>query len=195
MSKKYIKNFMFRDKNALIAISRCGHVSHNQLKNYLADSRIKNYVRDGLVEKEVFNKSNGEQLVGYKLTAQGRKFVEKNYGFKDHQIAQSLTHDLGISNKYFSLTEEEQSTWKTETQLRNEFNDEVDRLRNSEVDRWNELAKKLEQREISVPDCSYTTGGIEIIYEVVTNSYGRSEIQAKEQYANVMNTTIEYGRV
>lgn len=195
MGKKYIKNFMFRDQKALISISRCGHVSHSQLKNYIADSRIKNYCRDGLVIKEVFNKTNGEQLVGYKLTNQGCQFVEKNYGFKEHQIAQSLNHDLGISNKYFSLTEQEQSSWQTETQLRNKLQDEIDRLRNSEVDRWHELTEMMERREISVPDCSYTTGGVVIAYEVVTNSYGRAELQAKEEYSNFMNTTIEYGRV
>ncbi|WP_283706326.1 hypothetical protein [Clostridium perfringens] len=195
MSKKYIKNFMMRDKNALLSISKCGHVSHNELKKFIADSRIKNYVRDGLVEKEVFNKSNGEQLIGYKLTGEGRKFVEKNYGFDKHQIAQSLTHDLGISNKYFSLTEQEQSTWQTETQLRYQLQEEVDRLRNFEVDRWRELTEMMERREISVADCSYVQGGVTIAYEVVTNSYGRAELQAKEEYGNFMNTSIEYGRV
>ncbi len=195
MGKKYIKNFMLRDQKALISISRCGHVSHSQLKNYIADSRIKNYCRDGLVTKEVFNKTNGEQLVGYKLTNQGRQFVEKNYGFDKHQIAQSLNHDLGISDKYFSLTEQEQSSWQTETQLRNQLQDEIDRLRNSEVDRWRELTEMMEKREISVPDCSYVQGGVTVTYEVVTNSYGRAELQAKEEYANVMGTSIEYGRV
>ncbi|MDM0804696.1 hypothetical protein [Clostridium perfringens] len=195
MGKKYIKNFMLRDQKALISISRCGHVSHSQLKNYIADSRIKNYCRDGLVTKEVFNKTNGEQLVGYKLTNQGRQFVEKNYGFDKHQIAQSLNHDLGISDKYFSLTEQEQSSWQTETQLRNQLQDEIDRLRNSEVDRWHELTEMMEKREISVADCSYVQGGVTIAYEVVTNSYGRAELQAKEEYGNVMNISIEYGRV
>ena len=195
MSKKYIKNFMMRDKNALLIISKCGNVGHNELKNFVADSRIKNYERDGLVEKEVFNKTNGEQLVGYKLTGEGRKFVEKNYGFKEHQIAQSLVHDLGISNKYFCLTEQEQSSWQTETQLRYQLQEEVDRLRNFEVDRWRELTEMMERKELSVPDCSYVQGGMVITYEVITNSYGRTEIQAKEEYANVMGASIEYGRV
>ncbi len=195
MGKKYIKNFMMRDKNALLSISKCGHVSHNQLKNYIADSRIKNYERDGLVTKEVFNKSNGEKLVGYKLTGEGRKFVERNYGFDKHQIAQSLTHDLGISDKYFSLTEQEQSSWRTETELRDQLQEHIDNLRNNEVDRWRELTEMMERREISVADCSYVQGGVTTTYEVVTNSYGRAELQAKEEYGNVMNTSIEYGRV
>lgn len=196
MSKKFINNFYTRDEKALMSISRCGHVSHNQLKNYIADSRIKNYCRDNLVTKEVFNKSNGEQLVGYKLTAEGRSFVEKNYGFKEHQVAQSLNHDLGISNKYFSLAEQEQSSWKTETELRNQLEEEINKLREQDYERFKELEEQLEKREISVADCSYTTeSGVEIVYEVVTNSYGQAEIQAKENYATVMNKEIEYERV
>lgn len=195
MTKKYIKNYMYRDKQALISISRCGHVSHQELNNFVKDSRIKNYCRDGLVQKEVFNTTNGEQLIGYKLTKEGKSFIEKNYGFTGHQHPQSLIHDLGISDKYFSLKEVERETWKTETELRTQLDEELERMRNSEVDRWHELTEKLKEREISVPDCSYTTGGVEIVYEVVTNSYGRAEIEAKEQYAIVMNTTIEFGRV
>lgn len=195
MGKKYIKNFMYRDQKALMSISKCGHVSHNQLQNFIADSRIKNYCRDGLVTKEVFNKTNGEQMVGYKLTSDGKRFIEKNYGFNEHQVAQSLIHDLGISDKYFSLTEKEQSTWQTETQLRDQLQEQINELRNLEVDRYNELIEMMERREISVPDCSYTIGGVTITYEVVTNSYGRAELQAKEEYANVMGTSIEYGRV
>ena len=194
--KKYIKNFMFRDKQALMSISRCGHVSHYELKNFIADSRIRNYCRDGLVEKEVFNTTQGERLIGYKLTKYGKDFIGKNYGFTGHQHAQSIIHDLGISQKYFSLSETERETWRTETELRDQFQVELDRLRDSEVDRYDELYDMMKNREISMPDCSYTTtGGITITFEVITNSYGRTEIQAKEQYAEVMNTTIEYWRV
>lgn len=195
MTKKYIKNYMYRDKQALMSISRCGHVSHEQLKNFVADSRIKNYCRDGLVEKEVFNTTQGERLTGYKLTKEGKSFIEKNYGFTGHQHSQSLVHDLGISQKYFGLTETERETWRTETELRDQFQVELDRLRDSEIDRYKELENMMKNREISVPDCSYVQGGVEIVFEVVTNSYGRAEIQAKEQYTQIMNMSIEYGRV
>ena len=32
------------------------------------EKRITNYIRDGLVNKEVLNKNNGQQINGYKLT-------------------------------------------------------------------------------------------------------------------------------
>ncbi|MCC0665438.1 hypothetical protein [Clostridioides sp. ZZV15-6597] len=189
MSKKYIKNFFYRDEKALLSVSRCGYVSHNNLKEYIAEKRILNYVRDGLVTKESFSKNNGEQLIGYKLTADGRKFVEREYGFKDHQIAQSLNHDLGISNRYFSLSQEERDTWKTETQIKEEFQQRLEEIRDVDYDRFEEINKLLEERQISAVDCSYEEKetGIEVYFEVITNSYGKAELEAKKRFIEIMN--------
>lgn len=195
MTKKYIKNFFYRDQKALISVSRCGHVTHKQLKNFVADSRIKNYIRDGYMTREVFTKPNGITMEGYKLTRQGREFVEKNYGFKDHQHAQSINHDLGISNKYFSLNEEQRETWKTETELRNEFEEQLNNLYKTDYDRYTEIREQLDNRQISMPDCSYQSEqGIEIAFEVITNSYGITEIQAKERYIEITKMQYETER-
>lgn len=195
MSKKYIKNFFYRDQKALMSVSRCGHVTHSQLKNFVADSRIKNYVRDGYMTKEVFTKPNGTTMEGYKLTRQGREFVEKNYGFKDHQHSQSINHDLGISNKYFSLTEEQRETWRTETELRNEFEKQLNNLYKIDYDRYTEIREQLDNREISMPDCSYITEqGVEVAFEVITNSYGILELQAKERYIEITKMAYETER-
>lgn len=191
MKKTYIKNFYYRDKKALMSISKCGHVSKEHLNNFIKDSRIKNYIRDGYITKEVFNKPNGNSMEGYKLTKQGRDFIEKQYGFKDHQHAQSLSHDLGIANKYFSLSEGERETWRTETELRREFEEQLNNLRYKDYERYEILREQLNDREISMPDCVYTTEqGVEVAYEVVTNSYGRAELEAKERYIQI--TKMEY---
>ncbi|HAU5019170.1 TPA: hypothetical protein JD074_04325 [Clostridioides difficile] len=189
MSKKYIKNFFYRDEKALMSISRCGYVSHNNLKEYIAEKRITNYLRDGLVTKEVFSKNNGEQLVGYKLTAEGRKFVEREYGFKDHQIAQSINHDLGIAKVYFSLSQEERDTWKTETQIREEFQGRLEEIKSKDYDRFEEINKLIEERQISVVDCSYVDKetGIENYVEIFTNSYGQVEFESKERFVEIMS--------
>lgn len=192
MKKTYIKNFYLRDKKALISISKCGHVGKEHLNNFIKDSRIKNYVRDNLVTKEVFTKPNGATMEGYKLTKQGRDFIEKQYGFKDHQHAQSVTHDLGIANKYFSLTEGERETWRTETELRRDFEEQLNNLRcEGQWERYEELREQLDNGGISMPDCVYTTEqGVEVAFEVVTNSYGRAELEAKERYVQI--TKLDY---
>ncbi|MDI6220631.1 hypothetical protein KLJ98_15290 [Clostridioides difficile] len=189
MSKKYIKNFFYRDEKALLSVSRCGHISHDNLKEYVAEKRILNYERDGLITKEAFSKNNGEQLVGYKLTAEGRKFVEREYKFKEHQIAQSLNHDLGIANIYFSLTQEERDTWKTETQIRQDFEERLEEIRLNDYERYEEINKLIEERQISIVDCSYVDREtqIENYNEIITNSYGQAEIEAKEKFIEIMN--------
>lgn len=188
MSKTYIKNFYNRDRLALTSLSKCGHCSRSNLNTYIADKRIKNYVRDNLITKEVFNKNNGEQIVAYKLTTQGREFLEKEWNVKNHYIAQSVVHDLGIANKYFSLTDSEKESWKTETEIRQEFREKLEELRESNISRYREINTLLEHKQISVPDCSYSTEkGVEVYFEVMTNSYGEQEIESKERFVEFMN--------
>lgn len=190
MGKKYIKNFYNRDRLALTSISKCGYCTKEQLKIFIADKRLTNYERDSLVSKEVFNKNDGEQLVAYRLTNNGRRLIEKQWGVKNHYIAQSITHDLGISSKYFSLNEEQRETWKTETEIRQEFEQRLEELRYSDYERYGEVNKMLEDKLISVPDCAYRLEidrGIETYFEVITNAYGQAEIEAKERFVEIMN--------
>lgn len=197
MAKAKIKNFYNRDRLALTSISKCGHVRELELKNFIADKRIHNYVKDNLVTKEVFNKNNGEQLVAYKLTKQGKQLLEREWGVKKHYNAQSITHDLGISNKYFLLTEAQRETWKTETELREEFEEKLQEIKISDYERYEEINKTLEEKLISTPDGGYISEtGIEIYFEVITNSYGQTEIEAKEKFVEIMNIkSYEIARV
>ncbi|HBH3439847.1 hypothetical protein PR262_08485 [Clostridioides difficile] len=190
MSKQYIKNFYNRDRLALTSLSKCGHCSTEQLKTFIADKRITNYLRDELVTREVLNKNNGEQIEGYKLTAKGRDFIEKEWGIRNNYIAQSINHDIGIANKYFSLTEEERASWKTETELKLEFHERLNDLRVNDYEKYKEVNKMIEDRLISVTDCSYIKEGVEIYFEIITNSYGQAEIQAKERFIEFMDIKI-----
>ncbi|MGL4991300.1 MAG: hypothetical protein ACRC57_09120 [Sarcina sp.] len=188
MAKAKIKNFYNRDRLALSSISKCGHIRESELKNFIADKRISNYVKDNLVIKEVFNKNNGEQLVAYKLTKEGKQLLEREWGVKNHYNAQSINHDLGISNKYFSLTEDQRETWKTETELRQEFEEKLQEIKISDYERYEEINKMLEEKLISTPDCSYEIeAGVEEIFEVITNSYSEIQIQSKINFIEIMD--------
>ena len=188
MSKSKIKNFYNRDRLALTSISKCGHVKESQLKNFIANKRISNYVKDNLVTKEVFNKNNGIQLVAYKLTKEGKNLLEKEWGVKNHYNAQSINHDLGISNKYFSLNEVQRESWRTETELRQAFEERLEEIKIENFDRYKEINKMLGDKLISTPDCLYQSEiGIETCFEVTTNSYGEVELEAKENFVEIMN--------
>lgn len=188
MAKKYIKNFYNRDRLALTSISRCGYCNKEQIKEFIADKRITNYLRDGIVIKETLNKNNGEKLEAYKLTAKGRNLLEKEWGVKGHYIAQSISHDLAIANKYFSLSQSERETWKTETEIREQFEARLYEIKSSNYQKYEEIQKMIEDKLISVPDCYFQLENkIEVYYEVITNSYSRSEIEAKERFIEFMN--------
>lgn len=196
MAKKKITKLYPRDQKALMSISRCGHVSEEHLLSIIANKRINGYLKDGLIEKDVVNKLNGEHFTGYKLTKSGRTLVEKEYGFKEHQIAQSVPHDNAISDKYFSLTDSQRDTWKTETQLRNEFNERLEELRERDYIKYNKISNMQENKEISVTDASYVeTTGVTVTYEVETNNYGQAEINAKTEFSRFMELKLEERRV
>ena len=189
MAKPKIKNLYNRDRLALTSISKCGHVRESELKNFIADKRINNYVKDNLVTREVFNKNNGEQLVAYKLTKEGKKLLEREWGVTNHYNAQSINHDLGISNKYFSLSEDKRETWKTETELRQELEEKLQEIKTIDYERYQEINRMLEEKLISTPDGAYIDKetGIETYFEVITNSYGQTEIEAKERFIEIMD--------
>lgn len=196
MSKQHIKNLYPRDEKALLSVSKCGHCSYEQLKEYVADKRLWAYEKDGLIEKETFNKFNGETLVGYKLTSVGRNLVEKEYGFSGHQVAQSLNHDLGISTRYFSISDEERATWQTETEARLRFEEEMGRLYREDIDRYREIKAMELEHKISAVDAIYTTKeGIEVGFEVTTSNYGAVEIEQKQNFVEILEISYESERV
>lgn len=110
-------------------------------------------------------------------------------GVKNHYNAQLINHDLGISNKYFYLNEGQRESWKTETELRQEFEEKLQEIKIIDYDRYEEINKMLEEKLISTPDGDYMYKeiGVETYFEVITNSYGQEEIQAKERFVEIMN--------
>lgn len=196
MSKQHIKNYYPRDQKALMGISRCGHARYESLKEIVADKRLWCYEKDNLVEKVTFNSFNGKEEVGYKLTASGKRFVEREYGFSGHQTAQSLHHDLGISDKYFSQDEEHRELWKTETEARQRYEEEKERLRIEDYDRFKEIEQMEQEHKISAVDAIIVNElGIEESFEVETNNYGQAEIQQKINFCEVLKISYESVRV
>lgn len=193
----YITQFFNRDKLAFNALSKCGHVSTAQLKQCgLADARMKNYVRDGLAEKIIY-KDGKELKEAYKLTKDGRDLALKNWGAREHYHAQSPKHDLALAEKYFSLTEEQKETFITETQARDLFMEKIQDLRGrGEMALSREYEEMLNKGLISMPDGIYTNEkGLQVAFEVITNNYGPSELQAKETFVEIMQTQYETTRV
>lgn len=185
----YINNINNRDIKAFNAFSRCGYVQRENLLTCISKSRIENYQKEGLIEKEVHVSNQNETTTAYKFTDKGLDLSVKHTGIDKPYQSQSIIHDCQIADKYFSLSEQERDTWKTETELREQFYEKLEQLREQDYNRYQELYDQYQNREISMPDCSYITETqIEVFYESVTNNYGQAELEAKERAVEVLKT-------
>ncbi|MGG1639531.1 hypothetical protein [Paenibacillus sp. NRS-1760] len=196
-SKPLVTQFFNRDRLVFTALYKVGHVSYDQLQTCgLADRRIQNLVRDGLVEKVAY-KRKGKSEYCFKLSKLGRETAARLWGLSYAYHAQSPIHDLGIAEKYFSLSEELREKWKSETQIRKEFEDRIADMRKE----GNEVEAKLYQdmlkeKLISMPDGLYNnTEGIEVGVEIITNSYGIEEMRSKETFVSIIGCQYETIRV
>jgi hypothetical protein len=166
-------------------LSKTGIVRLEALKEHckVTDGRIKNYVREGYAEKILY-KDGKEIKEAYALTKKGRELAEKQWALRDHYHAQTKSpyHGLTLSDKYFSLSEQIRDTWRTETKVREQFLVKLREVEREDKERANLYYKMMEDRLISMPDGVYTSEtGVEIAYEVVTDSYGRQEILANNR--------------
>lgn len=203
---------MLKDKIAFQAFSNVGYCTREQLIsniNGMSNKRIDNYVKAGYIKCEVCNKRN-ENITSYKLTQEGKNYINKNFGITHNYVAQNPHHDKALADKYFSLTEKERATWKNETVLKNELKDFLKELeynkqvyqyenkQTHEIERYTveELLQRYEDREYSVCDCSYISeSGVQIVYEVETNNYHKAEIKAKLEYCNIINCDYTNTRI
>ena len=199
MRKKHIQSIYPRDKNALTTLAKCGYASHEQLREFLRDKRISGYCKDGLIEKSVYSQPGGKEQdrLMYRLTAKGRNFCRRELSISHIYSAQNPAHDLPLTTRYLSLTEHERATWKTETQCREELLGHIRQLRDQgEGERARELWEKMREGRISMPDAVYTASdGVFMAFEVVTDSYGQAEIEAKQAAAAALDAQIEFCRV
>lgn len=190
---------MATDARALSALSKVGHITLEQLNSCgMSDKRIRNFTKQGYFEKVSYRNQDNQIDYCYKLTEAGRDFYDMR-DQREHSYYQSVSpqHDITVADKYFSLSEKEQGTWMTESEIRKEFFAHVENLRDQgEVARAAELEEAYKVREISAVDAVYESDqGIRIGYEVVTNSYGHAELQAKEEFVQVMKLKYEPKRI
>jgi len=198
--KKHITTLYPRDRQALTALSRTGYIDDNQLHQFWRDKRIKSYLKDGLLAKDrVSSPGHREKArICYKLTTAGRELCRKELGMENMYRAQSPVHDLALADRYFTLTKEEQASWRTETEVKNQLEEHLHQMRQDPIEAlWaNRIQQDWEQGKLSMPDAVYTNAeGIEVAFEVVTNHYGRAEIEAKQTVANLLDLKYEEERI
>lgn len=190
-NKSGLKQIFSRDKEFFTNLSNTGVVTQSHYKDAgVSSSRIKAYLKAGLIEKTP--KENGGEF-GYKATYQGKEFAEKQWGIKrsDSYTFQSLNHDRKLEEEYYKL-DREQYEWRTESQARDMFREKIEEIRKQDPVKAENIESMWGNKEISMPDAIIINRETNVItaIEIITNSYGEQELQAKETFVEVMN--IEY---
>lgn len=196
MAKKYVTKFYNRDKDTFRAFNKCGNLDKTQLNKLgLTDTRIKNYCRDGLVTKVAYDiKGSRENGVAYKLTSKGKEVGANKFGLNNYAQSQSVRHNLDVAKKYLSLTKEEQQTVINEREVREMLQDRIYSIEQKEE--RNKYQEMLDQGTMSMPDIVYTNAeGVTIAFDTITNNYGETEIQAKEEACNFLEIQLETHKI
>ncbi len=82
---------------------------------------------------------------------------------------------------------------RCEAEIRDEFKEHLDKLLEDKLyDRHEELYNAMASHTISMPDLAYGTNEY---YEVITSSYGETEIQSKIEAVSIIGGNLEMERI
>ena len=182
---------LYRDKQCFKAGYICGHVKEEQLLTIISPNRLKTYKQRGWF-KEVGNDGD------LKFTKEGRDYVANRLGWDQPYIAKSVEHDSILNNKFFSLSEAERESAKSETEVRNELMEKAF-FTNEDSQKTEDYLRFLEEQTSPVDFVYETvneeTGEVECVgFEGVTINYTAEERQMKHNFAHHYGCKIEMRR-
>lgn len=195
--KAYVSKITTKDSQMLKAFARTGYLSKDMLRNSLgvAERRIQAFLRDKLIKKGTFfNPKNRSTSEVYTLTKKGQKLITGRLGIDRFYKSSSVAHDLGLSEKYLSLSKSEQESWIIESQIRDMFEEMLSDMRYDE--HQEKLRDMFYEKKVSAIDACYTAdNGQQVGIEITTSSYGDAEISAKEDFSNSLGIETQYIRI
>ncbi|WP_294379150.1 hypothetical protein [uncultured Clostridium sp.] len=179
---KYIKEFNVSDRRALTAIAKTSIATEQQLQTMISKNRIYSYIKEGILKKDIYyNPVPAKSIQAFRLTQYGQKIATYYFNIKDFQHSESITHDIIIANKYFSLSLKEQKTWLSETIIKKILQEREDEFESEkEYGALDGIYKKLDGK---------WTG-----FEAVTSSYRDKDIIAKKNTCKLLKLKYEEGR-
>lgn len=197
--RKQYKNqkVLNRDREVFKAFSKV-HLMNKEHFSRMSFSKksLDRYEKTGVIERvEYFDKSSQSSQQYFKLTDYGKGWINRNV-FNEKQSfysSRGINHDLRMADIYTKLYEDKVDfEWKAENQLQQEFNQRMEQIKAQDITRYSEL----QEQQFSASDFSITIDGRTEYIEVITNSgsYTESHLEAKENFATVMNTTVQFIR-
>lgn len=179
MKLKYIKKLIDNDKKVLIAMAKCGYVGEEELLKIVTANRIYSFKKEGIFIKDAYYHEKNK-IVGYRLSEKGKKMVKKVLEINYIQHAQTVLHDSITSKFYLNLPEDEQQSFKCESEIKEMLEKVKDKL---DVN-----------KEYSAVDGAYMNkDGIWIGVEAVVN-YPKCLIEAKKNTCDLFKWKYEERR-
>lgn len=146
----------------------------------------------------------------HSFSDKGRRFEDKALGLQHAHHSNSKLHDVFLTAKHNSLSEEEQASAKPEWEIRQELRNALDDMRKNDPERLESLLDKYEERLEGFRDRFEQEGGYAspvdmvyysvktetyVSYEVVTKHYKEFDIQCKEFCCEVLEYHYESVRI
>lgn len=179
MRLKYIKKLSDKDKKVLMAMAKCGYVGEEELLKIVTANRIYSFMRESLIIKDGYYHEKN-RIIGYRLSEKGNRMVKEVLGINYIQHAQTVLHDNITSRFYLNLPEDEQQSFKCESEIKEMLEKMKDEL---EVN-----------KEYSALDGVYMNKeGIWIGVEAVVN-YPKCLIEEKKNTCDLFNWKYEERR-
>ena len=171
-------------------LSRVGCVSKKNIFTHTGVNAkgLSSLVNQGLIIKTEKINSNASNDIYYKFSSTGKAYAQKHIEDVASKFysAQSVNHDAKLQEYYYSLSQTEKQTWRTEQECRDLLQEQINLMPYSYEKI--ELQDKLNNYEISPPDCYVQRDNGEIeVYEVITDSYGKQDIEKKIEFCNALN--------
>lgn len=174
---------------------------------------LKDLYASKAISKEIFERETKAQIPSISISTcsqKGRRFADKALGIKDMHSSNSKVHDVKLTCKYLTLTDEEKASAKSEAEIRKELRSAIENMKKNDNERYEALKSKYEERlegftkrfedeleKGSPADFAYIESGSTTYtgYEVVTRHYKEYDIQLKQFSMEIMGYGYQEARI
>lgn len=192
---KYIKNFIYKDRNLIAMLARTNVATEEQVRVFMGLRRIESHIREGLLEKiTLVTKDRGQeqQRELYRLTQRGKEIAREQCNVSSLYASNSVRHDLALTERYIELYKRDPALvehWITENDYKVMLQEKVLELREQAREyEANQMEADIRNKLYSALDGGYQSsdGTIHAI-EVITRHYKEADIVAKANTIGALN--------
>lgn len=177
----HVKVITGRDLKLLKQLSRTGIAATDQAELYcgLSESRLLKLEKSGYIKSENFV-VEGVNTKVIQLNNAGKDYCKGNFNTNSFCQAQTnhLTHDLRLTEVYYSLDPDIQNTWQHERELINEIYENHPEMKGN-LKNCVDARVEINGEYIAIESIgsSYTTNDIEVKNDIAVNYLGCSEME------------------